>query len=73
MTLLTPELLSRFAEWRAKAAAGTLTQAEMKEAIIFMKAGRVSALTSSEQSRRKAARKEVKSADEMLNELEGLS
>jgi hypothetical protein len=60
----------KIAEWRAKAAAGTITIEEMREAILMLREGRLSAVQSSEAKRRTTARKQVKSAEELLKELE---
>lgn len=41
--LITPETEMKIKLWREKAAAGTLTMDEMKEAIIILRAGRLAA------------------------------
>jgi len=69
---MTPELQSKIIILRQKANEGTLTLDEMKEAIVLLRGSRRSASIASETSRRTKARKEVKSADELLGELEGL-
>lgn len=66
---MTPEIQSRIAVFRAKANEGTLTIDEMKEAIVMIREGRRGAAVASEQSRRVRAKKEIKSADELLGEL----
>jgi plasmid rolling circle replication initiator protein Rep len=66
---VTPEIQSKIAVWRQKALDGTLTLEEMKEAVKLMREGRVSAASASDSSRRKTAKAEIKSADEMLDEL----
>ena len=66
---INPELQSQIAVWRQKSAEGTLTQDEMRQAIIMMRAGRLSASTASEQSRRKSAKIAIPSADDLLDEL----
>ncbi len=72
MAVTSPELQNKVVEWRSKAAAGTITLDEMREAILMLRAGRLSAVQSSEAKKRTAAKKAVKSADDMLKELEGL-
>lgn len=69
---MTPELNAKIALWRSKAAAGTLTEEEMIEAMKVMRAGRVGAAIASDASRRKRAVAEVPDADDMLKELGGL-
>lgn len=66
------DINQQVAVWRQKAAEGTLTLDEMKEAIKLLRAGRESAASASDAARRKKARVEVKSADELLSELDGL-
>lgn len=64
------ELQAKIAVWRAKAVEGTLTQEEMKEAIIIMREGRKSAGASGEGTTRRAkAKAAIPSADDMLSEL----
>jgi len=69
MSVIPLDLQSKISAWRLKAADGTLTEAEMKEAITYLRAGRVSAIAST-------AKKSVKAiapvADDMLSELDGL-
>ena len=72
MSTQTYELQAQIAQWRQKAADGTLTQDEMKEAIKLLRAGRVSAAYASDASRRKKAIKEIPHAADLLSELEGL-
>lgn len=66
---MSPELQSQIAVWRAKCADGTMTLDDYKRAILVMRGERRSAATSSEQSRRTKAKAQIKSADEMLDEL----
>jgi len=66
---MTPELNAKIAIWRAKAVEGTLTLEEMREAVLAMREGRKGASVTSEQSRRTKAKAQIKSADEMLDEL----
>jgi hypothetical protein len=65
----SPELLAKIASWRAKALANTLTPDEMAEAIIALRAGRVGAQIASDASRRKRAKTEIPSADDLLDQL----
>lgn len=68
-TAQTPELQAKIAIWRAKAVEGTLTEEEMKEAILALRAGRTSAAHASDQARRTKAKAAIPSADDLLNEL----
>ena len=70
--MYTPEQQAKIAVWRQKAMEGTLSLEEQKEAVVMLRAGRRSAAAASEQARRSRARKEIPSAEEMLNELDGL-
>ena len=67
--MLSPELQNRMSEWRAKAAAGTITLAEMKDAIVALRGSRKTAAEAASASKSK---KPAKSADALLGELEGL-
>lgn len=69
---MTPELQSKITVWRQKALDGSITIEEMKEAIIALRQGRIGAAIASDASRRKKAKAEVPSADDLLGELEGL-
>lgn len=69
---MTPELQSKLALWRAKAVEGTLTIEDCKEYVVVLRGSRRSAAVASETSRKAKARKVIKSADELLSELEGL-
>lgn len=66
------ELQQKIAGWRARAAEGTLTLEEMKEAILHLRAGRVNAQNASAASKRKKAIAEIPSAADMLSDLENL-
>lgn len=65
-------LQEKVAIWRQKAQANTLTVEEMKEAILALRQGRVGAAIASDASRRKTAKTVVPSADDLLNEIDGL-
>ena len=67
--MISPELQGRIAEWRLKAAEGTLSQDEMREAITLLRAGRVSAAYSADATKRKSAIKTIVHADDLLGEL----
>ena len=66
------DLQNKIAAWRLKAADGTLTLEEMKEAIIHLRQGRVAAVTASAAAKRKKSIAEIPQADDLLGELEGL-
>jgi len=68
----TPEVNQRIAILRAKAAAGTLTESDMVEAIQFLRAGRVGAQIASDTSRRKKATVDIPDADDLLREMGAL-
>lgn len=61
-----PEMTNKVNDWRNKAAAGTLTQEEMIEAIKFLRAGRQSAAA---QPKAASNKRPVKSSDDLLKEL----
>lgn len=69
---MTPELNSRIAVWRAKVLANTITEAEMAEAIIELRAGRVGASVASEKSRKGKVVAVVPDSDDLLGELGAL-
>lgn len=66
---MTNEMLVKIAEWRQKAQDKTLTTEDMKAAITAIRGDRKTAASVSEQARRTRAKKEVKSADELLKDL----
>ena len=66
---MTPETQAKIAMWRSKAAEGTLTQEEMKEAILVLRGDRLSAAKASDSAKRKTAIKNIPSADDLLGEL----
>lgn len=71
---MNPELQAKVANWRRKAADGTISLDEMRDAVQALREGRVAAATVSEKSRatKAKAKAEIKSADAMLDELGGL-
>ena len=70
--MLTPEVQSKIAEYRAKATAGTLTIEEMRNAIILLRGNRTLAAQQVKSSRSKSAKAPARSADDLLGELGGL-
>ena len=70
--MLSPETQAKFAAWRMKAAAGELTQEEMKEIIIALRAGRNAAGASASTSKKRAAMREIPKAEDLLGEMEDL-
>ena len=63
------ELQAKIASWRLKAAEGTLTLEEMKEGIMYLRAGRISAATAAKSSKKKSV---APAAEDMLADLDGL-
>lgn len=66
---MSPELQSKIALWRQKAVQGTLTQEEMREAILALRADRVGAAVASAASKRSKAKAEIPDADDLLAEM----
>lgn len=66
------ELQAKITSWRRKAAEGTLTLDEMKEAVVHLRGGRVAAATASAAGRSKRKKSVAPPADDMLADLEGL-
>jgi hypothetical protein len=64
--MYSPELNTRIAQWRAKAQDGTITLAEMKEAIIAVRQGRINAAQTAKIKGAKAPQRPV---DDLLGEL----
>lgn len=74
---MTPaELTAKVDEWRQKAAAGTLTVEECREALAFLRQGRVAASATSTKARTAKAAAAKKAgpinSDDLLSELDGL-
>lgn len=65
------ELQSKIANWRLKAAEGTLSLEEMKEAIRFLRAGRVAAASASASGKKKKS-SVAPAADDMLADLDSM-
>jgi hypothetical protein len=72
MSIVTPEMSMKIAAWRQKVAEGTLTLDDMKEAIVYLRAGRVNAQNASAASKRKKAIVAIPSAADMLSDLENM-
>jgi hypothetical protein len=70
--MYTVEQQAKIAVFRQKLTEGTITVQEMREATELLRAGRKSAATASDSSRRTKAKAVIQSADEMLNELGGI-
>lgn len=66
---MTPETQAKISIYREKAAEGTLTLEEMKEAIKILREDRLAAHNASDASRAKRAKKEIRSADDLLKDL----
>jgi len=69
--MLTPDIQNRFSEWRRKAAEGTITREEMKEAILALRGSRRTA-SESTPSKSRSSKGPARSADDMLGELGSL-
>ena len=69
---ITLELQAKIATWRLRVADGTITQDEMKEAIIHLRAGRLAAAQSAAASKRKASIAAIPAAADLLDELDGV-
>lgn len=67
---MTPELQVKMAVWKAKALNGTLTTEEMREAIVALRSGRISAASTA--AKKPSTKGPAKSADSLLDELEKL-
>lgn len=67
------ELQSKIAAWRLKAAEGTLTLDEMKEAIVHLRAGRLSAAVAASSAKKVSAtgakKTVISNSDDLLDEI----
>jgi hypothetical protein len=70
--MMTPEQRTRYEEFKRKAIDNTITVDELKTAVILMRESRLNAQAANASSGKSKAKKTVKSADDLLNELEGL-
>lgn len=68
------ELQAKIASWRLRAAEGTLTLDEMKEAITHLRAGRLSAASAAATAKRTTSTKRtvIANSDDLLNELDAM-
>ena len=69
---MSPEVAARIVSLRSKAEDGTATLEDMREGVRLLRGDRVSAAVTSEKSRKVKAKAQIKSADEMLDELGGI-
>lgn len=69
---MSPELQSKIAIWRQRAIDGSLTEADLTEAIRALRQDRVGAAVASDKSRRAKAKVEIPSAEDLLAELKEL-
>lgn len=67
--MYSPEENSKLATMRAKAAAGSLTEADLKEAVVILRQARLSAVKA---AGGRKARTPSKDGDALLAELEGV-
>ena len=68
--MYSPEENAELAGFRAKAAQGALTQADLTRVVQILRQGRLTAVQNSAKKRSVAA-KATRSADDLLGELEG--
>lgn len=66
---MSPEVASQIATWRARAAEGELTVDEMRKVVELVRGDRKTASLSAATAKKVKAKKEVKSADDLLKEL----
>lgn len=71
MAIYTPEIASKIAIWRQKSIDGTLSLDEMKEAIVVLRAGRISASYASATARQAKAKTNIPNAMDLLATLKG--
>ena len=74
LSMYSPEMSAKLAQWRIKAADGTITKEEMAEAITALRGERQAAATAptGERKRSTAAKKAPVNSDDLLSQLEGL-
>jgi hypothetical protein len=67
------ELQSKIATWRLRAAEGTLTLDEMKEAIVYLRQGRLQAAVAASTAKRSSAagakKTQIANSDDLLDEI----
>lgn len=66
---MEPDIKEKLVTWRAKAAAGTLSMQEMREAIAYLRTLRTAATT---KAKAKGTSKKVINSEDLLGELAGL-
>jgi len=66
----SPEDNAAIVSYRAKAAAGTLTEEDLKHAVALLRQARKGAVEGA--ARKRAAAKQTRNADDLLNELENI-
>jgi hypothetical protein len=69
--MLSPEIQSKITMWRMKAANGTITEDEMREAVAALRESRLTAAAQPTKSKSGGPKAPV-NADALLNQLEGL-
>jgi len=69
--MYSPELQSKIALWRQRAAEGTMTQDDYREAITLLREGRLAAAHAAASSKGKGKKPPV-DGDSLLDELSGL-
>lgn len=67
-----PELQSKVALWRQRAAEGTMSADDYREAILALREGRIAASAASKPKKAKAAKSAAPTGDDLLDQLEGL-
>lgn len=75
MSLPSAEVIAKVQEWRRKAADGTITLEEQKEAILFLRANRFAAQSAPKTAggtKKSSTKKPIKSGDDLLSELDAL-
>lgn len=68
---MTPEIISKMPVWRARAARGELTEAEVFEAMAVLRAGRQAAAEQTVAKRTAKAKVAVPSADDLVKRMMG--
>lgn len=70
--MASPELNAKISVWRQSALDGTLSPEDLRQALDALRGERRGAAVASDKSRKAKAVREIPSADDLLNELEGL-
>lgn len=70
--MISPELQSKIASWRLRAATNELSLEEMKEAVKLLRQGRFAAASAGAAAKRGAKKAAAPAADDMLSELDDL-